>query len=201
VSSEEKRLSKRKEILQATLDTVHEDKISGTRMREIAKRAGMSQGNLHYYYPAKDELFLALLDYLLEIFVDEREDILANSEVRPLLKLSFFLRQDKELILRRKEMDVFMDFWVQGTKDPKIREKIQSMYARWRHDIGAVVEEGVQAGLFSPKHAQLIPSLLISIMDGAALQHLLDEEAFDLDAYFFAAYEMVVNILVKPQDA
>jgi hypothetical protein len=40
-------------ILEAALDTILIDKISGARLRQVAKQACMSQGNLHdYYMPA-----------------------------------------------------------------------------------------------------------------------------------------------------
>ncbi len=187
--------TRRKEILQATLEAIDECKISGAHLRDIASRAGISQGHLHYYYPSKQELFLDLLDYLLECFVEERRDVMLNCEIEPVPKLAFFLKQDMDVIRRKRDMNVFYDFWVQGTRDPAIRQKIQELYGRWRDDIRSVVQKGVDAGAFSPRHADLIPFLLVSLMEGAALQHLIDEEAFDLEAYFAAAQDMVLKLL------
>ncbi len=68
-------------ILEAALETIFVEKISGARLRQVARRAGMSQGNLHYYYPTKDELFQALLDHLLKnhIQVQPRNNCLSAS--------------------------------------------------------------------------------------------------------------------------
>jgi AcrR family transcriptional regulator len=198
VSSENANSTRREEILQATLEAIDECKISGAHLRDIASRAGISQGHLHYYYPSKQELFLGLLDYLLECFVEERRDVMLNQEIEPVSKLSFFLQQDMDVIRRKRDMNVFYDFWVQGTRDPAIRAKIQGLYGRWRDDIRAVVSEGVEAGIFTSAHADLIPSLLVSLMEGAALQHLIDDKAFDLEAYFAAARDMVLKLLVEP---
>jgi TetR/AcrR family transcriptional regulator len=198
VASENTNHTRREEILQATLEAIDECKISGAHLRDIASRAGISQGHLHYYYPSKQELFLDLLDYLLECFVEERRDVMLNGGVKPLPKLSFFLKQEIDVIQRKRDMNVFYDFWVQGTRDPAIRTKIQGLYGRWREDIRAVVDEGVKAGVFSPRHADLIPSLLVSLMEGAALQYLIDEEAFDLEVYFAAAQDMVLKLLTEP---
>ena len=155
----------------------------------------MSQGNLHYYYPAKDDLFQSLLDHLLKTFVQDRKTILADHSVQPEEKLRFFFNQQIELIQRAKEVVIFFDFWVQGTKDTKIRKKIQKMYARWREDILSVIDEGVQKGVFSGAKSSQMPALLASIMDGASLQYLMDAGALDLQAYFDTAYEMVMGIL------
>lgn len=187
-------------ILDAALETIFSDKISGARLRQVARRSGMSQGNLHYYYPTKEELFQALLDHLLQTFVCEREMLMADDAVQPQEKLRFFFNQQVDLIRRSKEVVIFFDFWVQGTKDAKIHKEIQGMYARWREDIQSVIAEGVQRGVFSASRAAQMPALLASIMDGATLQYLMDARALDLQAYFDTAYDMVLAALAPRQD-
>jgi TetR/AcrR family transcriptional regulator len=187
-------------ILDAALETILSDKISGARLRQVARQAHMSQGNLHYYFPTKDELYESLLDHLLQTFVEERTVLLQDHAVQPRQKLRFFFDQQIELIRRAKEVVIFFDFWVQGTKDARIRKKIQAMYARWRDDIQAVIDEGVQAGDFSAAYAAHMPALLASIMDGASLQSLMDAPALDLSAYFDLAYHMVLDALVPRPD-
>jgi AcrR family transcriptional regulator len=184
-------------ILDAALETIFSDKISGARLRQVARRSGMSQGNLHYYYPTKDVLFQALLDHLLKTFVCEREILMADDTVQPQEKLRHFFDQEIELIRRAKEVVIFFDFWVQGTKDAKIHKKIQGMYTRWREDIQSVIEEGVRKGAFSGTKAAQMPALLASIMDGASLQYLMDAQALDLKAYFNTAYDMVLTALTS----
>ena len=187
-------------ILDAALETIFNDKISGARLRQVARRSGMSQGNLHYYYPTKDELFQALLDHLLKTFVREREMLMSDHMLQPQEKLRVFFNQQIELIRRAKEVVIFFDFWVQGTKDASIRKKIRGMYARWREDIQSVITEGVQQGVFSASRAAQMPALLASIMDGATLQYLMDARALDLQAYFDTAYDMVLAALAPRQD-
>ena len=182
-------------ILEATLETIFDDKISGARLRQVARRSGMSQGNLHYYYPTKDELFQALLDHLLKTFVQERATLISDDNILPQDKLRIFFDQQIELIRRAKEVVIFFDFWVQGTKDVKINQKIQGMYARWRQDIQSVIDQGVERGVFSDNRATQMPALLASLMDGASLQYLMDAQAFDLKAYFDTAYNMVLAAL------
>jgi TetR/AcrR family transcriptional regulator len=182
-------------ILDAALETILVNKISGARLRQVARQAGMSQGNLHYYYPTKDELYKALLDHLLQVFVEERKSILSDRSIHPQQKLRYFFDQQIELIQRQKEVIIFFDFWVQGTADQEIREKISEMYSKWREDIELVVKEGMQKGVFSGDKARMMPALLASIMDGASLQNLMDGKAFDLDEYFRIAYEMVLKML------
>lgn len=192
-----KKASQRENILVAALAVLAENKISGTRMRQIAHQAGMSQGNLHYYFPSKDDLFIELLDHLLASFVEGRKDILKDESIPPQHKLAYILNQDRDIIVNRKEMDIFFDFWVQGTRNPHIRSKIASLYMRWRQDIQGVIDEGIEQGAFNPRHAAMVPFLLVALMDGAALQYLIDPENFDLEAYFITANQMILKMLTS----
>jgi len=183
-------------IVRAALDTIASDKISGTRMREIAKRSGISQGHLHYYFSAKSSLFLAVLDHLEEAFFTERRAALEDTTVVPGDKLNVFLEQEIKLI--RESADLLMvrlDFLVQGTRDRAIEAKIREMYATWRRDIAEVVSDGVDAGVFSPEFATLIPNLLIALMEGAFLQYVNEPDPNLLEVFFLAAHKMVLKLL------
>jgi len=182
-------------ILEAAMETILSNKISGARLRQVARQAGMSQGNLHYYYPTKAELYKALLDHLLQTFVEERKSILLDQSIHPEKKLRYFFDQQIELIRNHKEVVIFFDFWVQGTADPEIQQKISYLYAKWRADVEHVLREGVQLGVFKPDSTAQLPALLASIMDGASLQYLMDDSAINLEIYFDAAYQMVLKML------
>ncbi|MEZ4702998.1 MAG: TetR/AcrR family transcriptional regulator [Rhodothermales bacterium] len=47
-------------VLSAATDEFHEKGFHGARMQEIARRAGLNQSLLHYYYRTKDRLFEAV---------------------------------------------------------------------------------------------------------------------------------------------
>lgn len=182
--------------MRAAMETIASDKISGTRMREIAKRSNISQGHLHYYFPAKSSLFLAVLDYLRVTFAAERRTALHDVSLAPADKLNVFLQQESRLIRHCSDLLlVRLDFLVQGTRDEAIEAKIREMYTSWRHDIAEVVSDGVAVGAFSPDYAPLIPHLLIALMEGGFLQNINDPDSTDLDDYVRAAHEMVVRLL------
>ena len=183
-------------IVQGAIDTIASDKISGARMREIARRSGISQGHLHYYFSAKSALFLAVLDHLRETFAAERQAALHDTSLSPGAKLNVFFGQEIKLVRQCADLlMVRLDFLVQGTSDEAIAAKIREMYASWRHDIEEVVAEGVQVGVFSADRAGVIPNLMIALMEGAFLQHINEEDSSDLEEYFAAAHDMVLRLL------
>ncbi len=192
--SENSKAANKKTILDASIHTIALDKLSGTRMRRIAAVAGMSQGNLHYYFASKRTLILSLLDYMLEDFVRGRADQLNNPDLSPLEKLKLFFDEKIYALRERQEiMLVFYDLWIAGTKDEDIRAKMVDQYEVWRQDIERVVQEGVEQGVFDPNKADRVPQMVVSILEGAALQYLIDPEVFDLEGCFEDAYTMVLQ--------
>lgn len=186
---------RRKQILDAAFESVAKHSLESTRMRQIAKVAGVSQPSIHYYFDTKDKLIIALLDRLLNEFKEGREERLAMAE-EPLAKLRVLLEEQKRIISEKSyNLEVYYDFWVQATKRELVREKIQNMYASWYADLRKVLEEGVEKGIFDQDRAQMGPSMLISLFQGAALQFLVDLEGFDLDSYFEEAGRMVLSYL------
>ncbi len=183
-------------ILEAAMNVIARHKISGTRMRQIAQQAGISQGTLHYHFASKADLLLALLDEMERAFDEDRRRRLAASTLGPEEMLRIFCDQQRWVLTQRPELEeVFFDFWGQGMIDPRIRPKIRWMYEVWRQDIAAIVERGVREGVFSPRYAHLVPAVFVSLMEGAALQHLIDETVFDLDEYLALIYDLIISLL------
>jgi AcrR family transcriptional regulator len=60
----------RQEILHAAMDEFSESGLGGARIDSIAERAGINKRLIYYYFGAKDELFLAVLE---QTYADIRE--------------------------------------------------------------------------------------------------------------------------------
>jgi AcrR family transcriptional regulator len=178
------------------MQVIREKKISGTRLREIAARAGISTGTLNYHFPSKELLLQSLLNEMDRIFNEERPVFLSEMGLDPTRKLKWFLDQERQLLSDRRELaEVFIDFWGHGLADEKIRTKIQHMYDRWRGDVEATLAEGIASGALKTAHKGLVSALVVSLMEGAALQYLIDSSAIDLQDYFTESLEMVVCYL------
>lgn len=71
------------EVLAAALDTFREKGFAGTRMEDIAVRAGVSKGTLYLYYPSKEAVFEALVRENLLPSLAVAEATVAASMDRP----------------------------------------------------------------------------------------------------------------------
>lgn len=103
--------STKEKILSSSLRLFNEQGLERITTRDVAKDLGISQGNLHYHYPNKNELILALYD----LFIDEvrqlqryqggefsKEDMFISMTTNFELMARFeFLSRDREIIWRR----------------------------------------------------------------------------------------------------
>ncbi|CBA20358.1 HTH-type transcriptional regulator rutR [Erwinia amylovora] len=61
--------AKRSAILAAALEFFSQYGIHGTTLDKVAERAGVSKTNLLYYFPSKEELYIAVLKDLLDVWL------------------------------------------------------------------------------------------------------------------------------------
>src|SRR5262245_66096898 len=58
---------RRDQIIEAAIAIIAEQGLHNLSLSEIEKRAGMSRGQLTYYFPTKEEILLAVFDRLLQL--------------------------------------------------------------------------------------------------------------------------------------
>src|SRR5205823_10169359 len=58
---------RREQIIEAAVAIIAEQGLQNLSLSEIEQRAGMSRGQLTYYFPAKEDILLAVFDRLLEM--------------------------------------------------------------------------------------------------------------------------------------
>lgn len=183
-------------ILDATLEVIAREKISGTRMHLIAKEADMVQSNLHYYFPTKNELLIALLDDLQQRFTKKRMESVDFNKKSFAENLHGLFEEKKDDILNHDKIDyVQFDYWVQGTVNPEIQEKFQKSFDIWRDNIMEVLKSSPSYNDRDSKNIEMLPFLIVSIMMGASMQYLIDTGKFELDEYFSIAEKMIKGFL------
>ncbi|WP_294372712.1 TetR/AcrR family transcriptional regulator [uncultured Clostridium sp.] len=179
-------------ILKAALDVVREYTISGTRMHLIAEKAGMVQSNLHYYFKTKSELMFALQKKVLEKCLKLREHYGKNKKDTLEEQLDIFIDQKKAFITKYKEFDYAeVDFWVQGRINKQIKSNFSESFEGWRSEIRQMLEKHVPQ--LSEETKEYLPYQIVSYLEGATIQFLIDEKRFNLDKYFEFGKNMILK--------
>lgn len=185
-----------KKILEATLEIIAREKISGTRMHLIAKEANMSQSNLHYYFPTKNDLIITLMEDLQKRFSEKRMKALDLKNKSLDENLHELFKEKKDDILNHKKVDYAQfDFWVQGTVNPDIKVKFQKTFDEWRNNIKEVLKNNKSMSNINSRYVNMLPFIAVSLMMGASMQYLIDEGKFDLEDYCLASEKLILNFL------
>lgn len=190
----DKAMSTEDKILDAALDVVQEHTISGTRIHLVAQYAGLFQSNIHYYFKSKRDLLLAVLHRLQQRCLDIRAELREQADAELDAQLDIFFEQKKQFILYETKYDYAeIDFWTQTHLDEEIRERFAVSFRQWREEISRVIAR--YAPQVSQHRRRFLSVLMVSMMEGATLQYLVDEDAFALDDYFEQCKQLVLEQL------
>ena len=113
-------------------------------MRRIAKAAGMSPGNLSYYYPTRADLLADLLQHVIDGYISQLEALRdaanddAEGQFRAVLGFVF------DDLATRDTTRFFPELWVLANRDDWIAQQMEKMYAPYRAILVDVI------GLISP---------------------------------------------------
>ncbi|KNC93498.1 HTH-type transcriptional regulator RutR [Trabulsiella odontotermitis] len=90
--------AKKQAILNAALNTFSQYGIHGTRLEQVAEQAGVSKTNLLYYYPSKEQLYVAVLRQILDIWLAPlrafREDFTPLVAIKEYIRLKLEVSRD-----------------------------------------------------------------------------------------------------------
>lgn len=94
-------------IFNAAKDEFIEKGFDGTRMQEIAKRAGINKALLHYYYRTKEKLFDAIFEKVFKAFMPGVFDVM-QSDAPLFTKIEVFITSYLKLIYENPHIPSFV---------------------------------------------------------------------------------------------
>jgi len=190
------------EIIHAAIKVFSKKGMVKAKMADIAMEAGIGKGTIYEYFRSKEEVFISGFQMFFQGMQDKIETAL-NSTTNPveqlklLINLSFksFLQHGSDLAM------IMMDFWAEGirNKDEKILSAIdlRQIYHEFRIIIQAIINNGIDRGVFRKVDSHHVASLLIGSLDGIMLQWIMDHKAIDLEKVTESVIDNFLNGLYK----
>jgi AcrR family transcriptional regulator len=167
---------RRPAILKAAAEVIAERGVIGTRIADVAERAGTSAPGVLYWFTSKDKLLTEALRFSDDEFYAGLHDELAQlSSPRDRLARIVELwpaEGDGEAVL-------WMELWVRALRDPEVNAARAGLDARWREAIADVVRDGQATGEFSSVDPEAFALTLGALMDGFAIQLALRDPGVD----------------------
>lgn len=157
--------SRRLEILHAAARVFRRRGIAAAGMREIAEAAGLSPGNLYYYFDSKDELLLFCQERTLEhmLAAVEAAKVGARSsagQLRAILRAHVHALLDE---LEGSTAHLELDSLPEALRAPMIRKR-----DRYERALRALVTQGIARGEFTPCDAALVTRAMLGAVNWTA---------------------------------
>ncbi|MBQ8626458.1 MAG: TetR/AcrR family transcriptional regulator [Agathobacter sp.] len=177
----------RETILQGTLSAFNEKGLKFT-MDDLAAILGMSKKTIYTVFTDKEELFLAMVDYLFDRIKESEQQVVENPNLSTLEKIRTILGVMPE---GYKEID-FRQLYLLKDKYPQIYNQVEKrLETGWETTI-ALLEQGMKEGVIREIR---IP--ILKVMLEAALEQFFQRDILIRHKITYAeALEEVVEILV-----
>jgi len=162
----------RDRVLQASADLITELGIDRVRLVEIARRAGMSSGQVMYYFTTKEHILLETLAW------QEHKDAARRRAMLPAVAGAWRrLERYVDLYLPSGPADpawiLWTEAWARAPHDAQVSEFLDELSRPWREDLAEIVRRGIKQESFAP---QVPPGdfaiCFCALLDGLAILHL-----------------------------
>lgn len=142
---------KRDQNLQQILAAAEEEFVQkgfrGASMQAIADRAGLPKANVHYYFKRKANLYLSVLNGIIDLWNSSFSDISAQDD--PAVALDRFIREKVRLaVTHRRASKLFAMEILAGA--PYLKGFLETEQRVWVREKSRVIQAWVDAGKMAP---------------------------------------------------
>ena len=161
----------RQKLIEATIELMSSRGFEAMGINSILDAAGVSKSNFYYHFKSKEDLCLAALDAMSDMFFTQMLDpALSNKTLSPRKRLEKFLKGAADMMESEccNKGCPFVNLATE-TSDfiPAFRERISQYFERYQQRLAEVIQEGIQLGEFrSDVSAKLAAQVLLASMNG-----------------------------------
>jgi AcrR family transcriptional regulator len=174
---------RREQIVEAAVAVITERGIQRLSLSEIEKKAGMSRGQLTYYFHAKEDILLAVFDRLLRLLYDRVGKEAKKRGASPCETPGWpWVQHLLESVLLKPRTSAEFDclqhtFLSQVSHREDFRWRLATLYEEWRFHMG----QGLAKDLLPDQQVspRALATLVQAILHGLSMQLMADPNAFD----------------------
>jgi AcrR family transcriptional regulator len=193
--TDEHRLARRTQILDAAMASFATEGFQATGMAEVIAASGLSAGAVYRYYASKDQLIEAIADRVLDEAVGRFERLLAEGEPLDPARTVALVVETVTAIAERGPVDVSrlaVQAWGEALRNPAVGAVAERAYGRLREIFTETVRREVAGGrLPADLDVASAGAALLSLVVGFLLQRLLLRDVEPV------AYSAAVSALLR----
>jgi AcrR family transcriptional regulator len=194
--------SKARRILEAAMAVFGRRGFSEARMDDVAVEAGVSKGGLYLHFKSKEELFDALVGFMVGVEMRKLERAMAAEGPVADRLAAFFHGYAEDMASMEKLNPIIMEIYARAMRSGPVR----AMVGRYLHSSGASVSRfiasGIESGEFRPVDPDQTGLQIICLLEGLALLAAIDPEGVSLPDMADSGVRLLLDgLLMKPNEA
>ncbi len=168
------------EAIRAAYSLIAEKGFEGLRTRDVAERVGINSATLHYYFPTKEALIQAVVEYLMEELKTSRAALSESDSALDRLRAEF-----SDIRARLKEspeqLVVLTELAVRAWRDETVDRLLRYLDQGWRGHLTSILRQGIKQKEFrADLDVPATANLLMLQLRGLGYQGKLDRVSLDL---------------------
>jgi len=179
--------AQREALARAAYQIIAESGFEGLRTRDVAERVGVNIATLHYYFATKEDLVRGVMQLLMREFETfHAPDQPPLEEMSPRDALRSELEDVRYQIKARPDTYIVLfELYLRSLRDPRIRQMLRDLDARWREHLESFLIAGVATGDFpSDLDIHTTSAVLIAFSKGMAMQLLSDPDSVPVESVY-----------------
>jgi AcrR family transcriptional regulator len=168
----------RTRVLKAAVAAICERGLADTRVSDIADRAGISPGNVMYYFATLEDILIEALRLANDGFLDQA---LREADARPtprsrLLRLIELGMPSDPALEPHSQWLLWLDVWARSPRNPTVDAHRRELEYRWIAAYARIVREGQADGAFRGCDPDDFAVRLAALIDGLGKAVVLGDE-------------------------
>ena len=174
---------RRESLIKAAYAEILEKGIEHTTIDAVVARAESSKGGALYYFPTKDDLLYAVLEWLLKQLhraLDEVVEAQGSAREKLVAELEVLFHSAE---VNRKLYLIYFDFVALGSRLGRFKGLFENFFEVCRERDMGIIERGMKEQQFRRVNPADAAMTIRALVDGYCLQWLMGPENSPIEAY------------------
>ncbi len=154
------------EILENLYRVINREGLEGTTLSKVADEMGVNSGLLVHYFKTKEEMIIAMVDYMLEkyanIYISKLNEYDDPRQRMDNILDSFFEPE----WTRRGDASVFWSCYSLSFRNQRVKERFREMYKGFRRLLADEITGYMDAGIVVVKDPEKTADIIITLIEG-----------------------------------
>ncbi|UXA07674.1 TetR/AcrR family transcriptional regulator [Mycobacterium sp. SMC-2] len=188
--------SRRRQVLDAAVKVMGRHGFHQMSMQDLAAEAKVSVGLIYTYFGGKEDLLLATIVRILDVFRDQLAPVIKAAGDDVVDQLAAGIRRHIQIVDENLD-GVVLTYRESRTLAPADRARIKELEIATAAPLRAVIQAGIARGVFRDVDVDLTVFDIMLLAHGWALKHWHFGPTYSIDEYIALQTRHVLDALVR----